>query len=123
MREQDERQRQAEAEPRLITDASALAPSRDYTTSCITCGDVAVPFRPRQAVALHLAERRSSGAGLAGGGSGSTCVALNTASRRKYVRGRSSGTAPASRQACSFFFGGRHGAQIRMCDLSPRRTQ
>ena len=31
---------------RLIADAaSALAPSCDYTTGCITCGDVALPLK------------------------------------------------------------------------------
>jgi hydrogenase assembly chaperone HypC/HupF len=31
---------------RLIADAaSALAPTCDYTTGCITCGDVAIPLR------------------------------------------------------------------------------
>ena len=45
MGEHDERQRQAEGEPRLLADAtSASAPSCDHTTGCITCGDVAVPL-------------------------------------------------------------------------------
>jgi hypothetical protein len=39
------------------------------------------------------------------------------------VRGLSAGLAPALRHACSFFFDGGHGAQMRMCDVSPRRTQ
>lgn len=65
---------------------------------------------------------QSSSTGSAGGGSSSTCERSKTGPSLNHVRGLSSGTLPAARQASSCFLLGAIGTQIRIA-LSPLRTQ